>query len=257
MAIVFKPYFIECITNLHAGSGDTNYGIVDKLVQRDVVSGLPTIHASSLKGALRAHFEDKWKKEDPRISAIFGKDGNDTQSGDFKFLDADLLALPVRCTYQNSVLGLNNHQAEAINHKSNLLCSKELFNQLLLTDTLFADASAPTGVYAEDVLLSKATFVAPFKEIDFPALSKKYATFSDAHYATITKNLPVIARNKVSENLWYEEIVPHKTIFITYIGTAESHAKAFEAVLNTDLIQIGANASVGFGLCKFHPITFK
>lgn len=38
MGQVFKAYFIQCITNMHVGSGDANYGIVDKLVQRDPVT---------------------------------------------------------------------------------------------------------------------------------------------------------------------------------------------------------------------------
>ena len=47
---------ITAKTNMHVGSGDTNYGIIDKLVQRDVLSNLPMIHSSSLKGALREFF---------------------------------------------------------------------------------------------------------------------------------------------------------------------------------------------------------
>ena len=46
-------YTIEAITNLHVGSGDVNYEIVDKEIQRDTATTLPTIHASSLKGAIR------------------------------------------------------------------------------------------------------------------------------------------------------------------------------------------------------------
>jgi CRISPR-associated protein Cmr4 len=44
-----KAYLIQCITNLHVGSGDATYGIVDKLVQRDAVYSYPTIHSSSLE----------------------------------------------------------------------------------------------------------------------------------------------------------------------------------------------------------------
>ena len=68
-----QAYFIQCITNLHVGSGDANYGIVDKLVQRDTVYNYPTIHASSLKGALREHFENLWVKDPAKVNEIFGK----------------------------------------------------------------------------------------------------------------------------------------------------------------------------------------
>ena len=51
----FFAYKIDCITNLHVGSGDLNYNIVDNEVERDAVTGYPVIHASGLKGALREH----------------------------------------------------------------------------------------------------------------------------------------------------------------------------------------------------------
>jgi CRISPR-associated protein Cmr4 len=103
-----NAYFIQCITNLHAGSGDANYGIIDKLVQRDTVYNYPTIHASSLKGALRQHFEDA-QYSDVNIEQIFGKKTNDddeAESGNCNFLSADLVALPVRCSHKQFALTL-------------------------------------------------------------------------------------------------------------------------------------------------------
>jgi len=49
-------YKYTCLTNLHVGSGDINYNIVDNEVERDPVTGLPMIHASGVKGALREYF---------------------------------------------------------------------------------------------------------------------------------------------------------------------------------------------------------
>ncbi len=46
-------YIIDCLTNMHVGSGETNFNIVDNQVQRDSVTEFPTINSSSLKGALR------------------------------------------------------------------------------------------------------------------------------------------------------------------------------------------------------------
>jgi len=46
-------YIITARTNLHVGSGDEAYGLVENRVQRDVVTQLPNINASGLKGALR------------------------------------------------------------------------------------------------------------------------------------------------------------------------------------------------------------
>lgn len=44
-------WLIQAISNLHAGKGDADFGIIDKHVQRDPVTGLPVIFASSIKGA--------------------------------------------------------------------------------------------------------------------------------------------------------------------------------------------------------------
>ena len=71
-------YTIECISNLHVGSGQDNDGVIDGLIQRDVVTDLPCINASSLKGALREHCE-KWNKahnedaEKVNVVKLFGK----------------------------------------------------------------------------------------------------------------------------------------------------------------------------------------
>jgi len=53
-----KPLFLICETPLHAGSGDS-LGIVDLPIQRERHTGFPKIEASSLKGAMREHFENR------------------------------------------------------------------------------------------------------------------------------------------------------------------------------------------------------
>ena len=89
-------YQIEAISNLHAGSGEANEGVIDNLIQRDSVTGLPIVNASSLKGALREHFKGQ-KTE--LIEYIFGSEANDKErreAGAYRFFDARLLAIPVR-----------------------------------------------------------------------------------------------------------------------------------------------------------------
>ena len=95
-------YTIECISNLHVGSGQDNDGVIDGLIQRDVVTDLPCINASSLKGALREHCE-KWNKahnEDAKkvnVVKLFGKkvSGEENcEAGEYRFLDASILSIP-------------------------------------------------------------------------------------------------------------------------------------------------------------------
>jgi len=52
-----NAYFIETLTNTHVGSGDVTLGVVDKEIQKDPVTFLPVFHPSSVKGAIRDHFE--------------------------------------------------------------------------------------------------------------------------------------------------------------------------------------------------------
>ena len=97
-----KPTFykIECITNLHVGSGDINYNIVDNEVEKDI-TGMPMIHASGIKGALRDALKKSISDEaeaKAKAKVIFGSAGdeNTTGEGTHKFFDAHLLARPMR-----------------------------------------------------------------------------------------------------------------------------------------------------------------
>lgn len=262
----FNAYFIQCITNMHVGSGDANYGVVDKLVQRDPVTGFPTIHSSSLKGALREHYEAIWEKDPNKINQVFGKESinnSDSETGEYKFLGADLVSLPVRCNFQQYVLGINKTQIDYLNVKAKLLTNKELFNGVDEANRLLYIANEPAGynLYAEDIqITTKSAYAALLKgKSDLICFDNKYACFDSESFKSIAKDLPVIARNSIedgtSQNLWYEEIVPHESIFVTFISTSGSLLTEFETVLKTGIIQIGGNATIGYGLCKFFKIT--
>ena len=75
---------------------------------------------------------------------------------------------------------------------------------------------------------------------------------------------PVIARNSLvmgkSENLWYEQIVPRQSIFYTLISSSRPRTELLRTLLmilgmwKTVCIQIGANASIGYGFCKVESV---
>lgn len=266
-----QAYLIQCITNLHVGSGDASYGIVDKLVQRDTIFNYPTIHASSLKGSLREHFESVWGKTDQKTNLIFGKrtnNDNDTESGNLNFLNADLVALPVRCSHRQFALTFCLQNVEFVNEKAKMIINKELLKQPTETDKLFTNDVPESSIFLEDDELQKVTHSTPFPGIvaidNFTAFDQQYAVVSEDKFRNYAENLPVIARNRLDEdkNLWYEEVVPHQTIFITYMvpkqGLLDNTTfSEFEKELLEKPIQIGANSSIGYGLCKFHKIKFK
>ena len=65
-------------------------------------------------------------------------------------------------------------------------------------------------------------------------------------------NLPIIARNCLengeSVNLWYEQVLPSQSVLATIIQTVNE--KDLD-MLNDKIVQIGANATIGYGYCKF------
>ena len=105
------------------------------------------------------------------------------------------------------------------------------------------------GFYQEDDILSK---VLGIKDI----VILKEEIFKDE----ISRRLPVIARNclenGVSKNLWYEEVVPRESVFYTGIVNSQNTEKFedFCRKLEDNLIQIGANATIGYGFTKFEEV---
>ena len=207
-------YLLECLTNLHVGSGEVNYNIVDNEVERDVVTNYPTINSSGVKGALRAHFQEKGIDIN-LINQIFGKEA----PGQLKFLSANLLAQAVQEINGESPFKLVRTETAA-----------RIFDEIL------RDFGISLTSEAEGILKQKQ--IKNIKE-------KEYLSY----------DLPVLARNQlnngISANLWYEQVVPHRSLFyITVIGADEELLKGFDNVVNQQIVQFGANASIGYGLCK-------
>jgi CRISPR-associated protein Cmr4 len=214
-------YKITPKTNLHAGSGDTEFGIVDKLVQKDATTGLPTIYASSLKGALREYF--KVKINSAHINEIFGSEENAATGtvatvGSFQLLAADILSLP---SPKND----------------------SPFYQKTYCPAHIADLNDKYG---------KLGYT-----INIPQGNPQNAS---SLFKEAAENLPVIARNHlengISKNLWYEQVVPHEAEFIVaviYPNGFEFENK-FNLHVHNKIIQVGANATVGYGICLFEKL---
>ncbi len=261
-----NAYFIECITNMHTGSGDANYGVVDKLVQRDPVTRYPTIHSSSLKGALREHFESLWGKNSDSVNEVFGREalqGKESESGSYKFLGADLVALPVRSNFKQFSLALSPEMVSETNYKCQLLTGRKVFKVGEKVDTLYTKTMSDYQVYFEDEVVKTAEHSPLLECSGIECFDDRYTIMEKTKFAGFIENLPVIARNQldngISKNLWYEEIVPHQSVFITFIISSDSYFTEFEEGLtgNGRTVQIGGNASVGYGICKFHKISSK
>lgn len=228
-------YMIRCLTNLHVGVGGANYNVVDNPVQRDVTDKRPCIYSSSLKGALRQFFASL-QPNTIDIDYIFGPDNygaaeKDNKIGHFNFLQANLLAFPIQASVKEDI------------PEGYKLCSCPAWKKSL------EELGQYMGVAG----------------IVFPEFTEEeQGVLTDAH-----KSLPIIARNYLkngeSKNLWYEEVVPAESRFVFFVTYPENTGKEkpedifkkFDALLTGEksIVQIGANSSVGYGLCKISNIT--
>lgn len=224
---VFK---ITAKTNLHVGNESGNdFTIIDKAIQRDPLTGLPCINSSSLKGAINEFCckspKSKLKGDDDKTKALrknlFGSDklnkNDDSQKGEAIFFDAKLLFLP-----QQDDMTLF-HYATSDNVIAMLNDRVKLFN--------------PTFYFAK------------------PDDYNGKAVITDNDNFTVLcsdDNLPIIARNVLdngeSKNLWYEQVLPAETVLYTII---QEEGEELAEALKDQIVQIGANATIGYGYCKF------
>lgn len=220
-------WLITAKTNIHVGNENTSsYGLIDKAIQRDVLTKLPCINSSSLKGALNEHATcEKLLGSDDRIK-VFGVDKTDTtkdtSKGLYTFFDAQLLLLPIPS-------------------------DKTLYELITSEGVLkrFEDKAKSFGIElsVENV------------KVELSKMGYTFSIKSDEEFIEYCSdyNLPIIARNKLenglSINLWYEQVLPAESVFYTMIDNKGD--VVLTEKLDHRIVQIGANATIGYGYCKF------
>ncbi len=233
-----KLYTIHCLTNLHVGSGDVNFNIIDNEVERDPVTGYPTIHSSGVKGAFRSHFRGVGYGP---MEELFGK-ANDKNNdgiyaGKLKFFSADMLAIPMRTSAGEKPYVLVTTQT-AVEHLENLM------QAILGRKLVVSEHKKPVSVEGKHCDLCKCVF------------GRELTVMPEADFAAM--DLPVLARNcqeTGKENLWYEEVVPHQSIFTLVVCGPDQALQAFGEVLKQNpIVQFGGNASIGYGVCKVQEV---
>lgn len=230
---VFK---ITAKTNLHVGNeSDNDFTIIDKTIQRDSLTSLPCINSSSLKGAIKEYCYHLKKQKTISIDmmGIFGSDidengktSNSNQKGSAIFFDAKLLYIP---------------QQDNDNYY-HYVTSDKVISMMNERIKLFV----PNFSYKSEKEINKHSVTCLEKDEDLISCCNN-------------ENLPIIARNVLengeSKNLWYEQVLPSETILYTII--VEEGDDLMNA-LNGKIVQIGADATIGYGYCLFellYPIT--
>lgn len=259
-----KLFHITAITNLHVGSGKENIGVVDNLIQRDVVTNLPVINSSSLKGALREHCDGN-KDNKVFVEFVFGsepggtKDNKqdkkepETKPGNYKFFDAHLLAIPARSNKSPYYMVTC---PMAIKHYNE---TAEMFGidaKIPVPEVSTKDSNGDT--YIEDFEFSKLVTSEEIKthigsDVDVVVISDK-----DFKELCDDEHLPVIARNCLDSknpNLWYEQVLPRFSVLYFPLIAAEKDFDGFKEAVTKPLVQIGANATIGYGFCKIEDKT--
>lgn len=217
-----KFFKIEALSNLHVGNGEINYGLIDNLIQRDPVTELPNINSSSLKGALREFFKYKNKGD---VDMIFGSDPKDKKNrkqGSIRFFEAELVAIPVRDDKVPYVMVTSDKTIESLKNRM------ESFG-----------LSVPANI----------------RELIGNPVEKSFEEFKEI---CSDEELPVISRNNLengqSANLWYEQVLPKHSVLVFAVMGEDKALESFCSELNNSQVQIGANATIGYGLCQIKEI---
>lgn len=253
-------FMIRAISNMHVGSG-ASVGIVDNVVQRDPVDNLPIIHASSLKGALREYCESGPGKNvtggaDNFVEVVFGKELGKPEetvasAGKFRFLGARLISIPCRGEQRAYYNGVS----------SNLL--KELLDFLTELDVAPKTREAVENLYSvectgEEVKIEgiyTGKYIKEANDLIKNLFGEHIVILPDDDFRTIATELPVIARNHLengtSKNLWYEEVIPRESrLAFVVMGHEEIYFNDFTKRVTNGILQIGANASIGYGFSR-------
>lgn len=265
-----KLYLIENKTALHVGSGESNFGIIDNQIQRDAITKYPTIHSSSLKGALREYCTHRHSEEESKnfLDYIFG---SQEQSGKVRFIDAHLLSVPMRadlnpyyhCVSPQSItnfLEFCETFGIEIEHK------EELAKIANAKETAIVVKEGKPTIEDEEAQNSTAYNFEALEQL----VGSPVSIVPNSIFEAFTHDLPVIARNQLengeSKNLFYEEVLPRKSKFFTVITEptylhhqdAKKLENAFDRfgsyLTDENTIHIGANASIGYGVCSFKEI---
>lgn len=270
-----KIYVINALTNMHVGSGDVNYGVIDNLIQRDPITDLPNINASGLKGALREAYEVP-----EFVNDIFGsapKDTDNKKQGGARFFEASLLSLPVRSDKAPYLLATSVDLIKAFAERINLFGGDKyvnLVNKLnefvnLIEDKVSVNKAVVFDSKYDNATIEVMDLKASSIEVDLPSdvaqvLGGNLVVVSHEYLKELCDNnhLPVIARNNLengqSKNLWYEQILPKYSrlyFMVMNVNCQPSMWSDFTTNLANDIYQIGANATIGYGFCKFNEVS--
>ena len=241
-------------TPLHAGAGQSVDGI-DLPIQREVHTHWPCVFGSAVKGALRAHAEQRMASTSTAITDLFGPDHGGAQERDTSHAgallvgDATLLALPaISQPAPDKALG----QGDA-----KLFLEEFRFEQS--PDACIgalAKALAPLsgGALDEATLLQRLVVV-----------HDDIFSFLAGNATSVQPHIAIDSTTKTVKDgaLWFEETLPPETLLYVPLTATASRRKGgaltaaqvleqFEQLLpaGKNWLQLGGNETTGMGWCR-------
>ena len=141
-------------------------------------------------------------------------------------------------------------------------------NKLKSLDIKMPKINIPTGIEGDAVKVScdcakvegyNAEKVSSDAGMEWLLGTDRYAVMSSDMLRSIA--LPVVAHNVLengqSKNLWYEEYVPHKSVFGLIVGRPNEDDKFAEILEKSPVVQFGAEASTGCGYVSMTKVIWK
>ena len=275
-------------TPLHAGAGQSVDGI-DLPIQREVHTHWPCVFGSAVKGALRAHAEQRMASTSTAIADLFGPDHGGAQERDTSHAgallvgDATLLALPVR-SLQSSFKWVTCPQA-----LQRFARTAERLGLQLKWPTITQPApdkalgQGDTKLFLEEFRFEQspdacigalAKALAPLSggALDEATLVQRLVVVHDDIFSFLAGNAtsvqPHIAIDSTTKTvkdgaLWFEETLPPETLLYVPLTATASRRKAgaltaaqvleqFEQLLpaGKNWLQLGGNETTGMGWCR-------
>ena len=275
-------------TPLHAGAGQSVDGI-DLPIQREVHTDWPCVFGSAVKGALRAHAEQRMEPKSTAITDLFGPDHggaqerNSSHAGALLVGDATLLALPVR-SLQSSFKWVTCPQA--LQRFARTVERLGLPLELPTTAQPARDKALGQGdakLFLEEFRFEQspdacigalAKALAPLSggALDEATLLQRLVVVHDDIFSFLAGNAtsvqPHIAIDSTTKTvkdgaLWFEETLPPETLLYVPLTATASRRKGgaltaaqvleqFEQLLpaGKNWLQLGGNETTGMGWCR-------
>ena len=275
-------------TPLHAGAGQSVDGI-DLPIQREVHTHWPCVFGSAVKGALRAHAEQRMTSTSTAITDLFGPDHGGAQERDTSHAgallvgDATLLALTVR-SLQSSFKWVTCPQAI-----TRFARTAERLGLELQWPTITQPApdkalgQGDAKLFLEEFRFEQspdacigalAKALAPLSggALDEDTLGQRLVVVHDDIFSFLARNAtsvqPHIAIDSTTKTvkdgaLWFEETLPPETLLYVPLTATASRRKGgaltaaqvleqFEQLLpaGKNWLQLGGNETTGMGWCR-------